>query len=284
MTTTTTTPEQEAHLRELEWLLVDINKEVTSSVKYGLEECLGRLWSHDGFKLVVSSNKSEAMKGILTTAGSSIKSCDITAKFSHHTNINKGQPFAIRLKKNLVLHQVIDAANFIYEALQLSAAPPAQKNGNVQRVMIDKVLSYICSAMQCLKQPKQTSIYPLFVTDLSLYDSLPSGIVVDIYLHESNIVTDIRAIEVIESTDDNKPTPSFNITTMFASMLDRKPSPSTSSDSPREEIYNGQRVRQLDHIKAESQDPNLISVTSKLQALETNVEVLKRKLDIFLDM
>jgi hypothetical protein len=65
--------EQEAsQARELEWLLVQL-RETLQSLKAGLEECAALLApSENGSTLVLSSVRSESLKGLVTRIGTRI--------------------------------------------------------------------------------------------------------------------------------------------------------------------------------------------------------------------
>lgn len=265
--TSTTAAEEQVREKEKKWVLNEVCEEVQTSVKDGLEECLGRLCEkHSGFKLVVSSSKSEAVKGTITRAGAAIDQVDLTVKLPSITTHDK-QPLTIRLNSGseLALTQVVDAANYVTEALQAVTTCFDKQHNPLVRVQTSAVLSYIRNAINTLKSPPSTIVYPLHVTDTSLFIDLSPNIVVDVYVSDSSLITDIRAVEYFDTHNDK-----------FFSMF--KKHHSSSSTIP----YNNRKVIEHERIRVASQDPNLISVTAKLTALEQHLETIRRKLDICL--
>jgi hypothetical protein len=65
-------PTNPGQARELEWLLVQL-RETLQSLKAGLEECAALLApSENGSTLVLSSLRSESLKGLVTRVGTRI--------------------------------------------------------------------------------------------------------------------------------------------------------------------------------------------------------------------
>lgn len=262
--------------KELEWLLNEVSDEVNGSIKEGFEECLGRLCEkHSGFKLVVSTSNSETIKGVITRAGQALQDTDIVVKLN---SVKKGHPFTIKLDYNgtrdepaeIPLPQVVNAANFISEALQTATTSfeniASVNNGEMVRVRVSELLSYVRSAIEMLKEPNSAELFPLKATNPNLFVDLPSNVVVDFYLKDSTLITDIRSVEYLDTTSS------------ASSFLGGR------KKSDHAIPYNGKSVLEHERVKVESQDPNLISVSTKLNTLENHLEVLKRKLDVVLGL
>jgi hypothetical protein len=264
--------ELEAEQRELKWLLCDIHGGIKSSIHVGLQECLSRLSEQDdGLKLVMSSNRSETLKGIVTRVGATVCECDIVVKLA---SANKGHPFHVKLKENETypLLQVVDAVNFISEALQTTSrlttdSPP--ENDVQTRIYLSETLGYVKSALAALREPKASSIYPHQVTDTSKFVDLPPGLVVDFYVSDSNVITELRTIEDIAGN--------HHTLDSFTSALSLK-----KKKQEKVVAYNGSSVVEHEHVKVESQDPCLISETAKLTAVESHLAAMVRKLQLCL--
>lgn len=258
--------------QEIEWLLGEASEEVNTAITEGLEECLGRLCEkHSGFKLVVSSSNSEGIKGVITRAGTVLQDTDLLVKLH---GVNKGHQFTVKLDHNreenveIPLTQVVDAGNFLSEALQIATTGfddmTHPHKGEMARVRISELLSYVRSAIETLKEPNSAALFPLQPTNTKLFADLPPDVAIDFYLKDSTLITDVRAIEYLDASGSG-----------FNALLGRRRSDHAIP-------YNGSRVVVHERLRIESQDPNLISVAVKLNTLETHLEVLKRKLDVVL--
>jgi hypothetical protein len=92
--------------RELEWLLVQL-RETLQSLKAGLEECAALLApSENGSTLVLTSVRSESLKGLITRIG---------------TRITKG----VRLCLSVLMHQ-LTSRRMSSSVLQASHHPKAR--------------------------------------------------------------------------------------------------------------------------------------------------------------
>lgn len=193
------------------------------------------------YKLVVSSSKSEALKGVVSRKGGHMEP-DLTVRLN-------GQKVHIALEQDqeqVALHQAVDCINFIMVAQRTS--------GDI-RVRVGSMLGLVRSARQALRQPNSTKIFPLRPQANEF--NLPRNVVVDFYVKDSALVTEVRWLEY----EDN------SLSSIF----------SKRRDSIQ---YGGTRAVVHDHIRVESQDPNLISAITKLSALENQLEAMRRKLDI----
>ncbi|CAN6598384.1 hypothetical protein TRVA0_001S05710 [Trichomonascus vanleenenianus] len=251
--------------RELEWLLKETQSEVHNSIKEGLEECLARLCEkHGEYKLVVSSNKSEVLKGIVTRSGPALVNVDVSVKMPH---LNKNHTLPIKLAngKKYALEQLVDASNHLLHSSRIASGPFKISNGYRVKFDINEMLTGVRSAMKALKEPLKTRQFPNHAIDLGLFEGLKESaenIAINFYIAESSIITDIRSFEYA----DHQP---------FWSLGKRK---------HPEVDFNGRQAIELERVIVESQDPNLITVSAKLGALESHLEVLRKKLDIVLEM
>ncbi|ANB11601.1 hypothetical protein AWJ20_4422 [Sugiyamaella lignohabitans] len=307
MTTTIEQKEQEAQKNELRWLLEEIHLDVKSSVIVGIEECLSRLCDRENaVKLVMSSSRRETVKGTVDRVGTYISECDMLIKLP---SANKGHPFPIRLGKDPIatksgtssptvhptgqvteskantsypLIQLVDTVNFLDEALSLSQqltidcqalSKEGHSHSHINTQMgLGQLLGLVKNALSTLHEPKPSSIYPQRRTDRTKFSGLPAGVAVDFYLIDSNVITDIRAYEDIDDPSTS-PVDAFGAITSMLSIGKKK--------HPPQIIKHGDlSIIEHERVRIESQDPNLISVTTKLTALEALLESIVRKLQL----
>lgn len=238
------------------------------SVTEGLIECKERLCApFSGFKLVMSSGRSEALKGIVVRVGTSLIDCDLKLKIS-----SISAPVTdIGLSNVYPLSQVVDAVNYIDEAVE-SVRRSRYANAEIVLAMITRLLALVRSASNCLKQPTSTMKFPFREQpDPALFSpKLPPGLVVDFYLEDSSIVTDVRYLTDVTDEEVDKQTGFFS----SIGLKSKKEHLSNSID------YNGRQVLEVERVRVESQDPNLISATAKLKALENHIVNLKRRIEL----
>jgi Rogdi leucine zipper containing protein len=262
---------------ELNWLLNEIKDEIHTSVLTGLEECQERLCQrHSGFKLVVSTPKSDALIGIVTRYGTELTECDLTVKLN---TVNRGQPFNLRFKshKSFSLLQTVDTVNLISgivdgltERLKPSSQLHTTRGGELLLRQMQISLSLIQEALLRLDEPPSSSVYPLHATDINLFEELPTGLAVDFYTKDSSVLTDIRSIRDTEEMSN----PLGTLTSVFG----------TKRKASKTVFYGTKSVCELERVTVASQDPNLISLASKLTAVEKQLEIMKRKLELCLQV
>lgn len=258
--------------KELIWLINDLKEEILDSVMTGLEECQERLCQrHSGFKLVMSTPKSDTLIGIVTRYGTELTECDLTVRLS---TVNKGQPFLLRFKsgRSFPLVQTVDALNLLSETVEVledAIHRAAKSRGKLLLERLGMALSVVQETLSRLQEPPSSSVYPLHVTDGLLFQDLPSGLTVDFYIKDSSVLTDIRSIRDTEGVSN----PLEALTSVFGG---------TKKKASKTVFYNKTAVCELERVTVASQDPNLISLASKLVSVEKQLGTMKRKLELCL--
>lgn len=255
MTSTDTIAEVDQ--RETEWLLKDIHEEISGSISTGLEECLARLCERAPFKLVMSSAHSELLKGIVTRTGSCIAESDLVVRSASMHN----KPIAIKLKQPLYLSQIVDSLGCISDAVQIiTSLECAVQSANNTLLHLQNLQRLVKNALANLRKPSPRLKFPGHVTNTSLFDSLPSTVAVDFYVSDNSVVVEVHIFEPLEKANSG-------IHSLF-------------KKSGKELKYDGNDVLDYEKVVVESQDPNLISVTAKLTALEAHLQQLNRNLTL----
>lgn len=254
--------------RELEWLLKDTQTQIERAVTEGLVECKERLCApFSGFKLVMSSGRSEALKGIVVRVGTALLDCELKLKIP-----SLPAPVTdISLTSVYPLAQVVDAVNYIDEAVE-SVRRSRYANADIVLAMLTRLLALVRSAANCLKEPIPTLKFPLRAPpEPSLFSPpLPAGLIVDFYLEDSSVVTDVRVVSDVNPEE-------LETHSGFLSSIGIKSKKVHAVDVIE---YNGRQVIEQERVRVESQDPNLISATAKLKALENHVVGLKRRIEL----
>lgn len=260
----TITLEQEALAREVQWLLSDIKSELKGELLDAINTCQDLLSNkNDELKIVMSSTKSEVLKGLVTRNGAWISHCDIYVKCSSLTK-KKKQPICVSLAEPYILVQLQEASMQVAEAATcIEHLDDNVDNPNEQsRLALLQCLNSIKGARRSLYAPDPSTIFPHSGPNRQLFKDLDNvNISVDFYIADSNIVTDLRTFEVAHNHD------SMFLPSIFA--------PKTSP--PPRVMYNGQEVIEHERIIVGNQDPTLISAVTKLTALESHLEHMVRK-------
>lgn len=244
----------------------------------------------------MSSGRSEALKGIVVRVGTALLDCELKLKLP---NSLPSPVTEISLSSVYSLAQVVDTVNYIDEAVE-SVRRSRYANQDIVLAMLTRLLAIVQSAANRLKEPTPALKFPLRAPpDAGLFSPpLPPGLVVDFYLEDSSVVTDVRVISEV-SCDDSTGTGDEhnnyhnNSSRGFFSSIGIK---SKSKPVLNSVMYNGKHVLEIERVRVESQDPNLISATAKLKgvfflsflssqiltilALENHIAVLKRRIEL----
>lgn len=98
-----------------------------------------------------------------------------------------------------------------------------------------------------------------------------------LYIFDAAIYVEVRTLELANSNDDSFS--GFSLRDRLAVALGASRHP--SHDEANETFtFAGKEVRVKEKIRVESQDPNLIAAMTKLNALEHNVALSRKALDI----
>lgn len=243
--------------RETEWLLKEIHEEISGSISTGLEECLARLCEHSPFKLVMSSAHSELLKGIVTRTGSCIAESDLIVRSPSMHN----KPISIKLKQPMYLSQIVDSLGCISDAVQIIISLEcSEQSANNTLLHLQNLQRLVKDALASLRKPSPRLKFPGHVTNINLFESLPSTVAVDFYVSDNSVVVEVHLFERLETANSG-----------IHSLFRR---------SGKELKYDGNDVLDYEKVVVESQDPNLISVTAKLTALDAHLKQLIRNLTL----
>ncbi|RVD90104.1 uncharacterized protein DFL_001080 [Arthrobotrys flagrans] len=212
---------QDATLRELAWLITEIQESLLS-LRSGLEECLSLLApSQPGSTLVLSTSRSEGLKGFVTRVGSAIVKGDMQVKMHGLPNTKGLGYYRLQLAappsdststSSFHLPQLTDCRNFVHSALTTlpsSASVETHKSlpleaktstaiidSKLLSSQLDSLLSDIQSARQILKTTQKSNLFPYHTVDSSLFDpQLPENLALDITIQDAAIVTELRLLE-----------------------------------------------------------------------------------------
>ncbi|KAK9241110.1 RAVE subunit 2/Rogdi [Lipomyces kononenkoae] len=194
--------EHKVSILELAWLLSDLSTS-TKSLVDGIEECLALLQSDQpGSTLVLSSNRSEALKGFVLRVGQNIVKADIHLKLS---SLSKGQVCSFSLAEGRVipLAQLGDCANFLAVCLrvinEMDFVEPA-----LVLAQLRKLLSNIRYAHISIRNVSPAFHFPFTTIESNTFTpELPDTVALDLIISESGVIADVRTLHPIEPPQDS---------------------------------------------------------------------------------
>ncbi|KAK6438526.1 hypothetical protein LTR95_005273 [Oleoguttula sp. CCFEE 5521] len=288
------TSELEAtNARELAWLLVSL-QDTLASLKAGLEECAALLAPQEpGSTLVLSSLRSESLKGYITRVGTRIVKGDIQLRLPS-LPLPKGQPAyrlsvsALPTAPTIVLEQLKTARTLINACLDVvDATRWTGDAGNADFIssQIRLLHENIQEAKGALKGwsdgHKSWSDDSLEPTKFD--PPLPANLSLHLSISEAAIVLHVRIVGGTDAhTGTNTPLSAPNglsfrerFTTAFTGGK-----PVFHDEAHQAFTFRGQEVRVRDKVRVESADPSLMAAMAKLGALERNVALSRRALHV----
>ncbi|KAK9459992.1 RAVE subunit 2/Rogdi [Lipomyces oligophaga] len=189
--------EHKVSILELAWLLQDLSS-IMASISDGLDECLTLL--HDdqpSSTLVLSSNRSEALKGIVVRKGKEITKAEINLKLS---SLNKGQVYNMVLSpgKTIPLAQLGDCSNFLRLCLRvvqdMDFVEPA-----VVLSQLRKLIANIRHAHVSIRNVSAAFQFPYVTIESDVFTpEIPENVAIDLIISESGIIADIRTLQATE--------------------------------------------------------------------------------------
>lgn len=295
--------EEEATLaRELEWLLASL-QDTLQSLKAGLEECAELLAPQEpGSTLVLSSLRSENLKGYITRVGTRVTKGDISLRLpslppprgqaAYRLSISS-QPAA----PTIALTQISTARTLINACLDVVDATRwtgDSKNANFISGQLRLLHENVRDAKSALKgwTEGQKAWNEEPVPADAFTPPLPDHVSFHLSISEAALLLNVRTLEsAYPVTGTNTPL-SFNSTSgsqQSYSGFSLREKLVTALGGGRQAfhdeahevfMYKGQDVRVRDKVRVESQDPSLMSAMAKLGALERNVAMSRRALDV----
>ncbi|KZF19237.1 hypothetical protein L228DRAFT_286091 [Xylona heveae TC161] len=278
--------EEESLVRELEWLLQSL-QETLASIRAGLEECVALLEpTEPGSTLVLSSQRSETIKGFVTRVGSRIVKGDIHVKLPSLPPPRGASSYRLLLSSSpdappFVLNQLSTARNLINQSLDIvdvSTWTGDAKNANFISGQLRLLFDYIQEAKLELKGLTTQGNWWDDPIDERVFDPpLPSNVAFHLSVSDAALELSLRTLDPAHAPPDTFS--GFSLRDRLASAIGatRKP----DHDEAEEEFqYRGKAVKVKEKVRVQSQDPSLLAIMAKLSALEHNVAVSRKSLDI----
>ena len=295
---------QEATIaRELEWLLTSL-QDTLQSLKAGLEEIAELLAPKEpGSTLVLSSLRSENLKGFVTRIGTRIVKGDIYLRLPsialpRGLNALKLSISALPAASSIVLEQLTLTRTLINACLDVVDATRwtgDSNNANFISGQLRLLHDNIQEARGALKgwTENQKAWHEDPVSTDAFNPPLPDSISLHFSISEAAVLLNVRTLETAYPvTGTNTPlsltsassshTPSytgFSLRERLATALGGG-RPVFHDEAHEVFTYKGQDVRVRDKVRVESQDPSLMAAFAKLSALERNVALSRRALDV----
>ncbi|KAI9778484.1 MAG: hypothetical protein M1816_004040 [Peltula sp. TS41687] len=285
--------EEEASLaRELDWLLSSL-QETLCSLREGLRECAALLRPNEpGSTLVISSPRSDSVKGFVTREGTRIVRGDMHVKMnglqptkghsSYRLILSTTNPNAV-----LVLSQLVDVRNLIDQSLDVvdvSTWTGDAKNGAFIAGQLRLLLENIHEAREELRggEEYRRDWVDNPVDARSFDPALPENLSFHLSISDAALLVELRTLEPASANDSSSLSGGFGFRERIAVAIgaSRRPDHDEADEVFR---YRGQEVRVREKVKMESQDPSLMAVMAKLTALEHNVAAAKKSLDIVME-
>ncbi|THY32013.1 hypothetical protein D6C99_10448 [Aureobasidium pullulans] len=289
----------ETRQRELSWLLSAL-QETLSSLKSGLEDCSSLLAPREqGSTLVVSSHRSEALKGFVTRNGSNITKGDIQLRLASLPPPRGQTSYKLSISTSpsapaLQVKQIAEVRTLINSSLDVvdaTAWTGDKGDANFISGQLTLLHENIRDAKAVLKgssagseSDKSWASDPL---DEKIFDPPPPpNLSFHLSIADAALILHIRTLEPASGTGSSTPlagAPSFTgfgLRDRLAHALGGGPRVPAHDEAEDIFSYRGAEVRVKEKVRVESADPSLISAMAKLAALEHTVELGRRALDV----
>lgn len=287
--------------RELEWLLVSL-QETLKVLKAGLEDCANLVAPQepDITTLVLSTHRTESLKGFITLAGARVIKSDIHLRLPSLPIPRGASTFKLSASTQaaaptITVEQLTSTRTLINSCLDVVDA--TRWTGEASNA------SYMSSQLRLLHENVQDArnalaggadiVRPWWegpVDARAFEPPLPSNVAVHLSIVDAALVLHVRTLEAapIGGTD----TPGSSNTTGSYSGLGlrdrlvlalRGERTSTHDEADEVFTYRGKTVKVVDKVMVESQHPSLMAVMAKLSALDHTVALSRRALDVLMN-
>lgn len=264
--------------RELEWLLESLQESLVA-LKSGLEECYALLAPIEpGSTLVVSSPKSEYVKGHITRVGTSV------TKGSLHLRLKTCNPahFVLAPDHTIILNPLANLRSVLNQSLDCvditrwtgdrTSATFISSQFRLLHSLITEARTILKGSVKIppstsdswhnpSKPPNVEAFKPPLPETLSLYLSV----------REAYLVLTVRVLEPADAPQ--------TIGTRFAFAIGAQ---RRLEHDEMDETFNylGHNVRVKEKVRVESADPSLIAVMAKLAALDHTIGLARKCLSL----
>jgi hypothetical protein len=285
--------------RELEWLLSALQETLTS-LKAGLEECAALLApTEPGSTLVLSSLRSENLKGYITRLGARIVKGDIQLRLPSLPPPRGQTAYRVSLSSQpsaptIVLEQLTTTRTLINSCLDIvdtTRWTGDATNANFISGQLKLLHDNIQEAKGALKggpDEHKMKQWNEDAVDPNAFDPpLPTNVSFHLSISEAALLLHVRVLEAAYPiTGTNTPLSTSGGSYTGFSLRERLTTaftggrPAFHDEAHEVFAYKGQEVRVRDKVRVESQDPSLISAMAKLGALERNIAMSRRSLNV----
>ncbi|CAI6335814.1 unnamed protein product [Periconia digitata] len=279
--------------RELEWLLGEL-RDTLQSLKAGLEECAALLAPvENGSTLVLSSVRSESLKGLVTRVGTRIVKGNVRLRLPSLPPPRGSPSYDLSISSapqapTLVVPQLTSvrtSINTCLDVIDVTTWTGDAKDANFVAGQLRLLYDHIQEGRQALKgySDVQSAWWETPVDEQTpqIFDPpLPPNVSFHLFVFDAALVLEIRTLELQNAAEESSYT-GFNFRDRLAVALGGA-RPPTHDEAERLFSYRGQEVRVKEKVRVESQDPALLSATAKLNALEHSVMLSRKALHIVL--
>ncbi|KAH9866474.1 hypothetical protein IAQ61_008479 [Plenodomus lingam] len=274
--------------RELEWLLLQL-RDTLQSLKAGLEECAALLApSENGSTLVLSSVRSESLKGLITRIGTRITKGNIKLRLASLPPPKGSLTYDLSISAaphapTLVVPQLTairTSINSCLDAIDVATWGGDATNASFVSGQLQLLHDHILEARASLKGYSNVqSPWWENPVDAKTFDPpLPPHVSFHLFLFDAALVLEIRTLEPYQAGGQSSLS-GFSLRDSLASALGGARAPA-HDEADRIFKFNGHDVRVKEKIRVESQDPALISASAKLNALEHSLMLSRKALHI----
>ncbi|KAF1841494.1 uncharacterized protein K460DRAFT_434606 [Cucurbitaria berberidis CBS 394.84] len=277
--------------RELEWLLVQL-RETLQSLKAGLEECAALLApTENGSTLVLSSVRSESLKGLVTRIGTRITKGNIKLRLTSLPPPKGSHTYDLTISSapqapTLVVPQLTNlrtSINSCLDVIDVATWGGDATNASFVAGQLQLLHDHILEARQALRgySDVQMTWWENPVDENTFDPPLPANVSFHMFIFDAALGLEIRTLEP-HHVGEKSSLSGFSLRDSLAVALGGT-RPPVHDEADRTFKYRGQDVRVKEKIRVESQDPALISASAKLNALEHSVMLSRKALDIVMD-
>ncbi|KAF1365707.1 hypothetical protein EJ07DRAFT_170417 [Lizonia empirigonia] len=274
----------ESQQRELGWLLEQLT-ETLQALKAGLDECAALLApSETGSTLVLSSVRSESLKGLVTRVGTRIVKGNVKLRMRGAQSLDVAISAAPAAPTLVVpqLTAVRTAINSCLDAIDVVSWGGDATDASFVAGQLQLLHDHMREACHALKGYSDVHLpwwaHPL--DDQIFNPPLPPNLSFHMFIFDAALCLEVRTLEP-KHDDDAASFTAFNFRDRLSLALGGTRTP-LHDEADKVYKYKGQDVRVKEKIRVEAQDPALISALAKLNALEHSLTLSRNALDIIM--
>ena len=281
--------------RELAWLLSSL-RETLLSLKSGLSECIALIDpTEPGSTLVVSSPRTDSLKGIVTRVGTRVTRGDIQLRLSTLPPPPRQSSYRLVIpsssstssQQSIVLPQLVTVRNRINDSLDVidvSLWTGDATNASFIAGQLRLLSAHVSEARNTLKGADPATTSGAWWRDPvapSLFDPpLPKDLSFHLFISEASLHLHVRTLVSVSNPPPSSSLTGFDFRGRLALAVGAAQKPQTHDEEEETFVYRGEEVRVREKVRVESGDPSLMAIMAKLAALEHACEVAKRSLAI----